>query len=224
MSSAARHIEAWAGSGAIVAAHCFKAVAEKVEMFGFFVGGLHPVIIEAHGHGMAGEPCDDVPVQVHRIQFDMRQCVKKGDPPLRAAGAPARNLAWRQKIPACRARRGAAAARPARSEVASRRRARHARRPHGHATARSWRGRRRWSKDLHRHLCERRLHSVRAASRTSAACPSTLTLRQIRAIRPVPVDQEGCPLDPHELAAIHVLLDPDAVVLAGSTGFVPTPG
>lgn len=49
-------------------------------MFRFLVGGFHPVVIEPDGQRGAGKPRDDVPMQVHGVEFDMCDRMQKGDP------------------------------------------------------------------------------------------------------------------------------------------------
>ncbi len=63
---------------------------------------------------------------------------------------------------------------------------------------------------LGRPVLQHSRQSSLAASRTSAAWPLTRTLRHSRRIAALAVDQEGAALDAHHLAAVHVLLLPDA--------------
>jgi|TARA_B110000967_G_scaffold96243_1_gene98840 hypothetical protein len=53
--------------GAIKAAIRFKTVAHQVEMFTFFIGGFHPVIIVSDGYGRGAKSRNQVPVQIYRI-------------------------------------------------------------------------------------------------------------------------------------------------------------
>ncbi len=81
-----------------MAAHRLKTVAYQVEMLGFFIGGFDPVIEVTHRHGDIGKARDQVPVQIHGIQFDMRHRMQDRDAPLWAAGAAAGHIAGVQQF------------------------------------------------------------------------------------------------------------------------------
>ena len=76
----------------------FKTVADQIEMLGFFVRRLDPVVIISRRHRMAREPRDQVPVQIDGVELDMGDRVQQGDASGQGAGAPARNLARRHKL------------------------------------------------------------------------------------------------------------------------------
>ena len=81
------------GQSAIMAAHLFKAVADQIEMFTFFLRGFDPVVVETRRQRHIGKARDDVPVQVHGVQFDMRHCVQQRDASCRAARFAFRHVA-----------------------------------------------------------------------------------------------------------------------------------
>ena len=84
--------------GTVMAAQCFKTVADQVEMLGFFVRGFDPVVIKSRRHRMTRKPRDQVPVQIDGVELDMSDRVQQGDASGQGAGAAARNLARRQKL------------------------------------------------------------------------------------------------------------------------------
>ena len=90
--------EGMGGQRPVMASHRLKTVSQKVEMLGFLVARLHPVVVEAERHRDVGEAGDDIPVQIDRVQLDMGDGVQQRDPSLGRAGAAARNLARRQKL------------------------------------------------------------------------------------------------------------------------------
>src|SRR6056297_2663758 len=168
-----------------MAAICFKAIADQIEMFGFFVGRFDPIVVKSDGHRDMTKTRDDVPVQIHGIQFDMRHGMQDGQPPLRAAGAAAGHVARVQQFGPVRARRLQGRRAFANGDVLPRR----ARRepclcvaPRQGGLFAPIRG----GQNLNRHLCQGlATQSDFTASRTSSAWPGTFTLRQTRAICPV---------------------------------------
>ena len=170
------------GQRAIEAAHLLEAVAHQVEMLGFLVRRLHPVVIEAHGHRRVGEAGDHVPVQVHRVQLDMCHRMQQRDTPLRRAGTAARDVAGAEEFRGVRPggmqwRLGAAdLGRPASGTGGL---------PVGGIPARQRGLFPPVGTAQHRlgHLGKRH-HRARTASSTSSTWPGTFTLRQTRAMVP----------------------------------------
>ena len=61
-------------------------------MLGFLVAGLHPVIVKAGWKSNLGKARDDVPMQIHGVQFDMRHRVQQGDAALGRSGPTTRHV------------------------------------------------------------------------------------------------------------------------------------
>ena len=151
-------------------------------MFRFLIGSFHPVVVEAHGHWHVGEPGDDVPVKIDRIQLYMRDRMQQGDPPLWRARSAARYVARAEKLRlrgAGRMQRRCCAA-----DLRSLAR-RPGRLPEGGVLTRKGCLFPTVSRPQHRfgHF-GKRLHRARTASRTSSTWPGTFTLFQTRAIVP----------------------------------------
>ena len=81
------------GQGTVMTARRFKTVAHQVEMFGFFVCCFDPVVVVADGKRHMGKSCDDIPMQVDGIQFDMGHSMQQCDSPQGRTRAAAGHIA-----------------------------------------------------------------------------------------------------------------------------------
>ena len=72
--------------GPIIAAQSFKAVTYEIEMLRFFVAGSDPVVIVAQRKGHMRKPRNNIPMQINRVEFDMRNRMQKRDAAFFGAG------------------------------------------------------------------------------------------------------------------------------------------
>ena len=173
------------GQGAVMAACGFKAIAHQVEMLGFLISRFDPVVVISQRKRHICKPGDQVPMQVHRVQFDMGHRVQQRDPAQGGPRAAAGHIAGRQKFGGCGPGRLVGWAGAAKCY--------HLTRSAGRLPAGGMLARQRGfgatiggGQHLHRHLGQCQGHNARTAANTSSTCPGTLTLRQMRAIFPVP--------------------------------------
>src|SRR6266481_3490686 len=75
-----------------------QPAGQQFEMMGLFRGDADPVVEERTRQFRGGEPGDDIPAEIDRVELDMGEGVKERDPPRRRAERAAlwHRLGWTQ--------------------------------------------------------------------------------------------------------------------------------
>ena len=158
-------------------------------MFGFIVCCGYPVIVEPKGEFNIRKACDDIPMKVNCVEFDMGNGVEQGNSPLRCSGFALWHIPRVEQLRCVRSRRPQRRLFPPQGHwrTSFARRAPFSRAGLGKlgfpASIRTGQD---CKSAARKRIRQGTGQSVLTASKTASACPGTFTLRQISRTTPSP--------------------------------------